>query len=120
MNLLDPHRFDQLPEPEALHRIGELVALMLERERVRGLTPPPEALPIPDAIELIADPMERHIMAYLTRYGATNIARLARALGEPVGVVKESLGKLRAKGLCEQIGRTSDARYQPRRNCHSN
>ncbi|MCR6630414.1 MAG: hypothetical protein NVV74_10400 [Magnetospirillum sp.] len=120
MTMLDPNRFDQLPESEVLRRIGGLMALIVERGRL----PRPPVSPAPPAshtaLDLIADPTERAIATYLARYGATGARRLASELELSAAQVARALSRLRAKGIGERTGRTSAARYQIRTDFCSN
>lgn len=118
MSMLDPKRFDHLSEAEVLRRIGDLVALMLTRDRVHQAEPKLPFSPVP--VALIADPIERRIAEYLNRCGAVGAGGLADELGLPINQVRGALGRLRAKGLCERIGRTCGARYQLRRDYSDN
>jgi hypothetical protein len=120
MTMLDPNRFGQLSETEVLRRIGGLVALIVERGRLprrpASLEPPTDSA----VLDLIADPTERAIASYLARYGATTARRLASELAQPAGGIARAICRLRAKGICERIGRTSAARYQLRRDFSGN
>ncbi len=120
MTMLDPNRFDQLPESEVLRRIGGLMALMVERAHVPRRLAATEPVAALAAVDLIADPTERVIASYLARYGATAARRLASELERPAVSVTRALTRLRAKGICERIGRTSDAVYRLRWNFSGN
>lgn len=114
MTMIDPNRFDQLPESVVLRRIGGLMALLVERAHVPRRLAAPKPVASLAALDLIADPTERVIASYLARYGATAARRLASELERPAVSVTRALTRLRAKGICERIGRTSDARYRLR------
>ncbi len=118
MSMLDPKRFDHLSEAEVLRRIGDLLAQMLRHDRV----PPagPQLPADPDWVSLISDPIERQVAEYLERSGGVRAGQLAGELGLAVEQVRVALGRLRAKGRCEQIGRTCGARYQLRRDYSEN
>lgn len=120
MTMLDPNRFDQLPESEVLRRIGGLMALIVERGRLPRRPSPPAPPASHAALDLIADPAERAIAMYLARYGATSTRRLASELELSVAQVGRALSRLRAKGICERTGRTSATRYRLRRDFSRN
>lgn len=114
MPLIDPRRFDQFNEAEVLRRIGGLVALIVEQGRLPRRPASPKAPSSPEELDLIADPTERLIAAYLRRYGASSARLLALELELSTAQIARVLSRLRAKGICERTGRTSAARYRLR------
>ena len=114
MTMLDPNRFDRLPESEVLRRIGGLIALIVERGCLPRRSAPPAPPVSHTTLDLIADPAERAIATYLARYGATGARRLASELELSAAQVARALSRLRAKGIGERTGRTSAARYRVR------
>ncbi len=120
MTMLDPNRFDQLPESELLRRIGGLMALIVERGRLPRRVESSAPRVDHTSMDLIADPAERAIATYLARYGATGARRLASELELSAAQVGRALSRLRAKGIGERTGRTSAARYRLRRDFSRN
>lgn len=120
MTMLDPSRFDQLPDTEVLRRIGGIVAQMVDHGRWPA--PPPSAESPEDfsELDLIADATDRAIATYLTRYGAATVKQLASELAKTEESIGRAICRLRGRGICDRIGRTSAARYRLRRDFSEN
>jgi len=121
MAILTFRSYAEMPEPERLRRIGELIATAVIRwERDQRLAAAAKregedrSKSVGDSVGFVDDRTELAIVAHLTRVGAATPRDLCIALGLARMTIARKLARLRATGVLAVTGKTRAACYRLR------
>lgn len=119
MDLLSLKHYRDIPEPERLRRMGELIATAVIRyyreQRVKAAAQKSakgEPRKILEPADLVSDEIERQMLRYLARVGAATPRDFQVALGVSPMTITRRLARLRATGLLVATGKKRAARYE--------